>query len=63
MSITFSFSRVFRVSLGLLFVVMGYNYYVEFLPQKTLDIPARYILGFLGVYDTTHYLKKSTFVR
>ena len=51
MNITFSLPRVFRVALGVIFVLLGYNNIVPFLPQETLDLPARYFLGFVGTYE------------
>ena len=51
MNITFSLPRVFRVALGVIFLLLGYNNIVPFLPQETLDLPARYFLGFVGTYE------------
>jgi uncharacterized membrane protein YphA (DoxX/SURF4 family) len=51
MNITFSLPRVFRVALGLLFILLGYNNIMPFLPQETMDLPARYFLGFVGTYE------------
>jgi len=51
MNVTFSLPRVFRVALGLIFIILGYNNIVQFLPQETLDLPARYFLGFIGTYE------------
>ena len=50
MNVTFSIPRVFRVALAIIFVILGYNNIVQFLPQETLDLPARYFLGFIGTY-------------
>jgi len=51
MNVTFSIPRVFRVALAIILVILGYNNIVQFLPQETLDLPARYFLGFIGTYE------------
>jgi len=56
MTISFSVSKMSRVALGILLISIGYNFFGSFLPQETMNLPARYFVGFVGIYNFSDFI-------